>query len=748
MRRMLAHLAMLLTAGAALANDFDDHKAVRVRVETAGELNALLGLTDDVWSHRIGIGGDVDVRLTPEAYEVLVDLGLAHQVLIDDIGAAIDAERLEIQQRNLLAGLDFYENYHEADDIEAYVDDLIGAHPGIAEKFVIGQSIEGRDIWGVRVTGFGDPGDRPDIAFNGCQHAREWVSPATVVYILEHLITGYDVDPDITQVMDNLEFHIVPIINQDGYRYSWADPDNRLWRKNRRDNPGPCFGVDLNRNWSFGWGGQGASGDECNDLYRGPSPLSEPESTAWADYMSGLENLVAHIDYHSYGQLILSPWGYTAELPANHSLFECLNEEIQQSIFDDAGELYTTGPLYDTLYPASGVEPDFVFGELGALSWTIELRPEGQGGGGFILPPDQIVPTGQENLPGFIAMAKSALVPVKIVPTFTIPNFVGSGETVGVSVDVYEVTEAPTDVTLMVAEDDDFVAIAMSPEGDFGWSAEFAAGGCGETAAFFVEVTTDGGQSATWPEAGADDPVSIDIVEAVNLFADDMEDDLGWTVGDVDDDATTGIWERADPQGTQAQPGDDHTPDGTLCYVTGASANGGLGGNDIDGGKTTLFSPVFSAAGDDVHVSYWRWYSNDQGASPNNDEMPVSISNDAGDTWTTLEVVDENAGDWVFASFRVADFVEPTDQMQIRFVASDEGDGSVVEAAVDDFSVDSFGCECPAGADFNGDGELSILDFVAYQAAFVMQDPCADINGDGAFDILDFVAFQVLFQGG
>jgi murein tripeptide amidase MpaA len=753
-RSLFIAIASGLASSIALAGDLDGHKAVRVHIDTQAQFDTVLDLTDDVWSHHIGIGGDLDVRLSPDAYRTLLDLGIQHEVLIDDVGAAVRAERLAIQQRNLLAGLGFYDNYHPEDEMRAYVEDLVATYPGLASMQVIGTSIEGRDIWEVTITGPGDPTDRPEIALNSTQHAREWASPMTVTYVIEQLLESYDVDPEVTAILDSVEFHIVPIVNPDGYVFSWADPDNRLWRKNRNPNGGGCVGVDLNRNWELAWGGEGSDGDPCGTTYRGTSPFSEPETAALASYYASLPNLKAHIDFHTYGKWILSPWSYQSELPPDATLFDALNTDLQQAIYDVHQEVYIAGPGYTTLYPAAGVAPDYVYGTLGAWSWTIELRPK-SGNPGFLLPPDEILPTAEENFPAVLALAENVLLPLRIIGSLDeLPSYLRTGEPEPFSVEVYEIlgTIGDEGVRLLARNDpdDEFVASDMTLAGGHAYEGLIPADECGTTVEFFVQVVTGAGETVTFPEGGADAPLTLGVFDADTLLEDDCEQNIGWTVGDAGDDANTGIWELGDPEKTDAQPGDDHTPDGVNCWVTGANANGGLGGNDVDGGVTTLTSPLFSALSNagDTYVSYWRWYSNDQGNNPNADSMPVSISNDDGQSWTLLEDVDDNANAWVNVAFRVADFVEPTDQMRLRFVARDIDGPSLVEAAIDDVLVEAIGCACPTGADFNGDGDLSILDFVAYQAAWQNGDPCADLNGDGDLNILDFVAFQALFQGG
>lgn len=176
---------------------------------------------------------------------------------------------------------------------------------------------------------------------------------------------------------------------------------------------------------------------------------------------------------------------------------------------------------------------------------------------------------------------------------------------------------------------------------------------------------------------------------AVALAAYNMEVDPGWTVGASDDDATTGVWERVDPNGTGAAPEDDHTPQpGTDCWVTGQGSPGGADGeNDVDGGTTTLTTGDFNVStSSDPVVSYWYWYSNNAGTAID-DEWLVEISDDGGSNWTELLRTTESATEWKLHEFAIADFVETTDEVRIRFVASDLGEGSIVEAGIDDFQV-------------------------------------------------------------
>jgi hypothetical protein len=168
-------------------------------------------------------------------------------------------------------------------------------------------------------------------------------------------------------------------------------------------------------------------------------------------------------------------------------------------------------------------------------------------------------------------------------------------------------------------------------------------------------------------------------------------------VGDAGDDATTGIWERVDPNGvweggTEVQPEDDATPaPGVMCYITGNDPPGSnQGADDVDGGKTTLLSPWFDLSSVlEAFVSYRRWYTNDTGSSPGQDSWVVQVTGD-GNTWVDLENTTASDRSWALKTFVVDDYVDLTHTVRFRFIASDEGSGSVVEAGVDEFSLTGF----------------------------------------------------------
>ena len=244
----------------------------------------------------------------------------------------------------------------------------------------------------------------------------------------------------------------------------------------------------------------------------------------------------------------------------------------------------------------------------------------------------------------------------------------------------------------------------------------------------------------------------------------------GWIPGDPNDTATAGLWERGIPnatfyQGDLVQTDEDHTENGSYCYITGNSSElEDVGYDDIDGGKTTLISPVYDlSAPDDVLLTYWRWYTNNMGDNPSSDYWRVEVTNDNGSTWTSLEETTQSNNSWVQKRLLLSQFINLTDAMQFRFIAEDafhEGNsgsgGSLVEAALDDFLLEGLTySSCDPNGDINGDGGINVLDIVQvvnlvlFEPNITFEILCVvDMNFDGALNILDVVYMVSLILGG
>ncbi len=738
--RPFSRLPLVLAAGLSVSlgslalgqidgpKDYAGYAVVQVTAENAAEVESAMALSETIWSERSGIG-PFEVVASAEQLAALTQAGLEPVVVINDLGPMIAAESAQLavlaQAKN-----PWFDSYHRTVDIHSYLDGLVAAHPQLATLDDLGDSLQGRELKAIRITGPGDSSNRPIIFYNGGQHAREWISPATVTYIADQLLTQYGTDPLVTALVDQVEWVLLPVTNPDGYEYSWDSV--RLWRKNRRDNGDGTFGVDLNRNWDIDFGGEGASANTNSETYHGPFAFSEPETAALRDFIASEPRMAGHIDWHCFSQLILYPWGYSGAPPLPADLlafYENLSGEMSSVIQSQFGTFYTPQPSID-LYPAAGVMGDYT-ADQGLLAWTIELRPATSGQGGFVLPPEQILETGIENFEAVKVMASAIAFPFRITPDAGNPAYVDPNTATDVSFSIVPQSGVTLDgsPTLLVRTGTGaFTPLVMTNAGGDTWTAALPATAACETIEYSVAASADDGRSQAFPFNASAAPLSAEVLTLGSLLTDDMETDTGWTVGSPDDDATTGIWSRSDPEGTAAQPEDDASPAGTMAWITDGRAGTGVGSFDIDGGQTTLTSPLFDATDTGsataqgpvtAILSYQRWYSNDQGNTPNADSMLVEISNDDGQNWSLLEEVSENLNRWELKTFNVADVLEPTAEMRVRFIASDFGGGSIVEAGVDDLRVEVRACTSRLGDiadDFGtlgGDGMVSFGDFLA-----------------------------------
>ena len=285
-----------------------------------------------------------------------------------------------------------------------------------------------------------------------------------------------------------------------------------------------------------------------------------------------------------------------------------------------------------------------------------------------------------------------------------------------------------------------FVETVTVSTGTNQYLAALPAAPCGSTIQYYITAQSTTGVTVRSP---ADAPTTVHSVVASTgaafPFADTVETNLGWSLSSPGDTATTGQWVRGDPIGTfngsvPAQPENDVTAaPGVNCFFTGQGTVGGtLGGADVDGGFTTLTSPAMDATGGDAYISYHRWYSNAQGAGPNADTFRVQISNNNGSTWVPLETVgpagSEVNGGWFFKEFRVANFVTPTNQVRVRFIADDAGAGSLIEAAVDEVRLRTV--LCGITGDIDGNGAVDGGDLAALLGNWGGSG-ATDLNGDG-----------------
>ncbi|KAI0485815.1 hypothetical protein F4859DRAFT_396860 [Xylaria cf. heliscus] len=399
-----------------ISSPYDDFKVFRVKTHArASEVQAKLSnITFEQWNHDVN--SHIDIVLAPDQLPAFQELGLEFDVMHSDLGASIAAESAQSSVWRRQAGdPSWFDSYHNYSDHVRYLQSLRELFPGNSEIISSGYSYENRSLNGIHLWGAGGPG-KPAVLYHGTVHAREWISTAVTEYLTYKLVTEYNAgDKDTRAVLDKYDFYIIPVVNPDGFVYTQTT--QRLWRKNRQ--PGPngssCYGRDINRNWEFAWDANplGASTNPCSQTYKGERPSDSPENAGLDKLVrqlrdsagggaSGGGGIKLYIDWHSYGQYILSPFGYKETLYAPElGKWTKAAGLVSDAIRDSSAALttFTFGPSGAVLYPTTGAAPDHVYSIGRAeFSYTIELRDIGQYG--FVLPPELIRPTVEEQWAG------------------------------------------------------------------------------------------------------------------------------------------------------------------------------------------------------------------------------------------------------------------------------------------------------------------------------------------------------------
>jgi murein tripeptide amidase MpaA len=214
----------------------------------------------------------------------------------------------------------------------------------------------------------------------------------------------YPDNPEVQRVVNGARVYILPLLNPDGLEFSIHV--YRWWRKNRRYNGNYTWGVDLNRNYDYFWGydDMGSSPDPRRDGYRGLSPFSEPESSAFQQFALAHPPAGA-LTYHSFHHLIMYPWGYTLEPAPDMAEMHEIAKEMSERIFQVNGRTYLYGQVPEILYLTNGDFNDWIYGYFGAPSYTVELSAPDYFSGAFFTSEEEIDLCFSENLPAMLYFA-------------------------------------------------------------------------------------------------------------------------------------------------------------------------------------------------------------------------------------------------------------------------------------------------------------------------------------------------------
>ncbi|NUP66466.1 MAG: zinc carboxypeptidase [Nonomuraea sp.] len=499
--------------------------------------------------------------------------------------------------------------YHNFAEMTAEIDSLVAAHPTIMSQTTFGTSYEGRALRLVKISdNVGADEAEPEVLFTAHQHAREHLTVEMALYIMHLLADNYGSDSRITDLVNGREIWIMPDLNPDGGEYDIASGSYRSWRKNRQPNSGSsAVGTDLNRNWAYQWGCcGGSSGSASSETYRGASAESAPEIRAAANWVrsrvvGGVQQIRTNLDWHTYGELVLWPYGYTYNdtAPGLTQDDRDAHATLGQNLAGTNG--YTPEQASD-LYITDGTIDDWMWGAYKIFSFTFEMYPVGASPG-FYPPDEQIVPQTTRN----------------------------------------------REAVLRFLEYSDCVYRIIGKESQY----------CGT----------------------GNPPVTV--------YSDTFETATGWTANPSGTDtATTGGWERGDPEATASSGAKQlgTTVSGANDLVTGRLAGSAAGDYDIDGGVTSIQSPPITLPATGSLSLSLSWYLAHGSNASSADYLRVRV---VGSTTTTVfqqaGAASNRNGAWAVATANLNAYAGQT--VRVLVDAADASGASLVEAGVDDVKI-------------------------------------------------------------
>ena len=673
------------------------YSKVKVILEDASEVGRLAGLDFDLDHPEFEGEDSILLYVTQEEITRLRYHNFELEIVIPDFSEYYDQmlrdDALNIQNMTRSAfvadGFDLGSmgGFYTFAEMVAKLDEMKTNYPDlITAKSSIGTSVEGRAIWMVKIS------DNPDIDeeepaayFDGVHHAREPLAMATTINYMFWLLENYETDPMVKFLVDNRELYFVPIVNPDGYVYNEEiNPEGGgLWRKNRNPNGGGlCIGVDLNRNYSFGYAANEScsSTNPCSGIYRGTTPFSEPESTAVRDFLSMIQPNTA-FSTHSTAGSYLMPYGFDTSPPD----FEIYSEWASAFLDDND---YPYGVTFQMLgYTSCGTTRDYLHSE-GIYGWTPEID-----GDGFWPPPSTIFELVDENLRALFYQSWISGAYLDVQSHTQIGNalpgesfqLVVEIKNTGVGAEAQNVSvilsTSNSDVTVPTANDYGVLAARTKKDNN--------------TSPFIITLDPSFVGSSfdltitTYQDAVANESIDIPIFvgEGTTLFFDDAENGSGnWIASgngipwsEVGDDSYSGNFSFGDSNGGN---GENNTSND---FLLDQAFN-----FDID------FRPVVSFA------SKWSIESDDN--------VKFQISPDDGISWTTLKEYSRN-NNWGVELF---DLNAYSGLAEVRFRFTMDTDGFIPGDGFyfDDFAVTVY------DNDTLGGNEIISEDIVVYPNPF------------------------------
>ena len=428
---VLALVAGTVSTSASVAAPPDDHLDVCVGEMASGQVSELVDLGVDRHDLQITkVKGDS--KQSQVRVEAIISAAQAQQLQKQGVEMSpqkVDGKTAAERANELAAdGYEVLKKYSGDGGLKAEYEKAAADNPSIAKTVSIGQTVKGQDIIAMKISKGAstvEDGTKPSVLYASAQHAREWITPEMNRRLMHHIIDSYGTDKKITKLVDKNELWFIPVSNPDGYDFTF-EPDQRLWRKNLRDNNNdgtiaPGDGVDLNRNYATKWGydNEGSSPNTGSETYRGPSATSEPETKAF-DSFAGKMKFKFLVNYHSAAQLLLYGTGWQVSTPTpDDVIYEAMagddeNPAVPGYDPDISAELYTTNGDTDThlteAYKTLGFTPEMSTCESASDSVPDDEWEAADCQSGFNFPDDEqlVQAEFEKNIPFALYVAESA----------------------------------------------------------------------------------------------------------------------------------------------------------------------------------------------------------------------------------------------------------------------------------------------------------------------------------------------------
>ena len=402
-------LTLLLTVAFFIPAYSQNYKQVKIYVNEKSDYNELQTSGLEIDHAFWGKDNSLTVYLSDEQFSKLQLTNFRYDVLINDWFdyylkqpklSEIEKSAIIQQSKNDFGvegfGYGSMGGFFTLAEVYARLDSMYTLYPNIiTQKFSIGTTVEGRPIYAVKISDNPNVNEsEPQVFYNSLIHAREPQGMMTVMYYMYYLLENYGTDSEVTYLVNNREIYFQPVVNPDGYEYNRTTNPNGggQWRKNRKNNGDGSYGVDLNRNFGYQWGynNTGSSNIPSDLTYRGPFAFSEPETQAMRDFVN-TKLFKTALNYHTYSNLLLYPWGYETIPTPDNAIFDEYSTDMV------AYNGYENGQAPLVLYDVNGSTDDWMYGEQTSKPKILSMTPE-VGSTGFWPTQAEIFPLAIENL--------------------------------------------------------------------------------------------------------------------------------------------------------------------------------------------------------------------------------------------------------------------------------------------------------------------------------------------------------------